>query len=191
MKSLVIAFLGIIIGGLIVAFVIKNPFSHEARASSDVVLERMVDVQKLVTVEGHYSEVYDYKDYMGIDLWPFRKKALIKVKAKALIGYDLAKWQYEMNELTHTLKITSIPPAEILSLDHDMEYYDISQGAFNPFTKEDYNTMQTQTKNFIEDQIKKSDLFTFAQKNLYDHLDYLQSTLGAVGWKLTYPDRPS
>lgn len=191
MKSISIAVLGVIVGVLLVLLLGKSPIQHKPSASSDVVLERMMDVQKLVTVEGHFSEVYDYKDYLGVDLWPFRKKALIKVKATALLGYDLDQWQYQINKTTKTLEISSIPPAEILSLDHDLQYYDLSEGAFNSFTTQDYNNLQEQAKNFIEDQIKKSDLFLFAQKNLYEHLHYLEETLEAVGWKMIYPPAPS
>lgn len=191
MKNIWIAILGVVIGILLAFLLWKKPSKHSPSVSSEVVLERMTDVQKLVTVEGHFSEVYDYKDYVGFDLWPFRKKALIKVKATAMIGYDLDQWAYDLDKSSKTLRITAIPPAEILSLDHDLQYYDLSEGAFNSFTTEDYNNLQEQAKNFIQEQIKKSDLFQFAEKNLYEHLNYLDETLAAIGWKLVYPPAPS
>ena len=58
---------------------------------SQVLMEKIKTVAKLVTVEGYFSEVYDYQDYWNYDVSMFRKKALIRVKAKVSVGYDLSK----------------------------------------------------------------------------------------------------
>ena len=67
--------------------------SEEER--STVLLERIKTVAKLVTVEGYFSEVYDYKSYWGYDFSPFRKKALVRVKARVSVGYDLDQMKIE------------------------------------------------------------------------------------------------
>ncbi|MBP7184461.1 MAG: DUF4230 domain-containing protein, partial [Saprospiraceae bacterium] len=59
--------------------------------SADVLLEKIKYVSKLVTVEGYFSELYNYKDYWQYDWWPFQRKALIRVKAKVSAGYDLSQ----------------------------------------------------------------------------------------------------
>ena len=51
----------------------------QAKEQSQVLLEKVKNVYKLVTVEGHFSEVYTYEDYWAYDFSPFRKKALIRV----------------------------------------------------------------------------------------------------------------
>ncbi len=90
-----------------------------------VLLERIKQVAKLITVEGYFSEIYDYQDYYGYDLSIFRKKALIRVKAKVSVGYDLEKMKVTSDAATKTIHLSGIPPAEILSIEHDLDYYDV------------------------------------------------------------------
>ena len=48
----------------------------EVTEESKILLEKIKTVSKLVTVEGYFSEIYDYQEYWGYDLSPFRKKSL-------------------------------------------------------------------------------------------------------------------
>ncbi|MBK9982670.1 MAG: DUF4230 domain-containing protein [Saprospiraceae bacterium] len=45
--------------------------------------------------------------------------------------------------------ISGMPPAEILSVDHDLDYYDLSEGFFNSFSTEDYNKINADAKDFV------------------------------------------
>ena len=106
--------------------------------SAQVLLERVQTVAKLITVEGYFSEVYDYKDYYAYNLSPFRKKALIRVKAKVSVGYDLSRVEFETRPDEKVIIVRNLPEPEILSIDHDLDYYDISQGMFNSFSAQDH-----------------------------------------------------
>ena len=69
--ALVLAFLG----GIWISNISLVPkLPHKEEVSTQVLLERIEEVTKLVTVEGHISEIYDYKDYYGYDWSIFRKK---------------------------------------------------------------------------------------------------------------------
>ena len=48
---------------------------------------------KLVTIEGHVSEMYGYKDHHSFDFGIFRKKALIRVNTKISLEHRSEKGQ--------------------------------------------------------------------------------------------------
>ena len=100
-------------------------FKHYNDEQGAVLLERIEKVAKLVTVDGYFSEVYNYKDYYGYDWSIFRKKALIRVKAHVLAGYNLDQIKIDANSANHTITLSQLPKPEILSIDHDLDYYDL------------------------------------------------------------------
>lgn len=143
---LIAAVLAAFILGILLArwyFVRTKPVVTE---NSTVLLERIKQVAKLVTVEGYFSEIYDYKDYYGYDLSFFRKKALLRVKAKVSVDYDLEKMKITALPDTRTIRINGIPPAEILSIEHDLDYYDLQEGLFNSFSPEDHSKLNANAR---------------------------------------------
>lgn len=149
-----------------------------------VLLERIKQVAKLVTVEGYFSEIYDYKDYYGYDLSLFRKKALIRVKAKVSVGYDLEKMQVTSDATTKTIRLSGIPPAEILSIEHDLDYYDVQEGFFNEFSTEDYDKLNASAKEFIRKKALESDLVKTATTQRNSLLETMRFMAESMGWKL-------
>lgn len=152
--------------------------------SSTVLLERIKAVAKLVTVEGYFSEIYDYQDYYGYDLSMLRKKALIKVKAKVLVGFNLEKMRITAEASSKTIVVTSVPGPEILSIEHDLQYYDLQEGLFNSFSEKDYNKLNTNAKEFIRRKALDSDLFSRAQKQRDDIFSMMRFMTESAGWKL-------
>jgi hypothetical protein len=152
--------------------------------NQEVILEQVKNVFQLGTVEGYFSDIYSYKEYYGFDISPFQKKALIRIKAKVLAGFDMDNINIEIDGLTKTVEISNIPFATILSIDHNLDYYDITEGTFNSFTTADYNKMNSQAKNFIENTAKNSNLLLKAQKQLEQNLYLLKTILNSNGWKL-------
>ncbi len=156
---------------------------------SQILLEKIKTVAKLVTVEGYFSEVYSYEDYWKYDISLFQKRALIRVKGKVSVGYDLTKMNIEALPNQKTLIISNLPDPEIISIDHDLDYYDISEGTFNSFTKEDYNKMNRNAKEKIREQVAQSDLFLAAEKQSNDMLDLIRFMVEGAGWKLKFQPR--
>ncbi len=151
--------------------------------NSDVVLEKVKTVAKLISVEGYFSEVYDYKDYWGYDLSWFRKKALVRVKARVSVGYDLAQLKIDALPEERTIVVSNLPDPIILSIDHDLDYYDISQGTFNYFSEQDYNRINTNAKQFIEAKALESDLIATARKEGNQVLELMKFIAESAGWK--------
>jgi len=157
----------------------------QERVSSTVLLEQLKDVTKMAVLEGHFSEIYDYKDYSGFDLPWFSKKALIRVKAKILVGFDLEGMSLKIDSVHHEIVVQNLPKAKILSIEHDLDYYDLTQGVFNSFSTQDYNRMNKESKEFIVNQAIKSGIIEKAQKRQKDLLEMMKISTGNLGWKLT------
>ena len=162
---------------------------YQVETSSEAILERIEKVSKLITVEGYFSEIYDYKDYYWYDLSPFRKKALIRVKAKVSMGIDLEKMNIYTDSDNKTIRISNIPEVEILSIDHETDYYDISEGTFNSFSEKDYNELQKNAKEYIQHIALKSDLIQNAQEQREDVLELLRFYTESVGWQLVFENK--
>lgn len=156
---------------------------------SQVLLEKVKTVAKLVTVEGYFSEVYSYEDYWGYDISFFKKRALIRVKAKVSVGYDLSKMTMDARPLEKILVISNLPDPEIISIDHDLDYYDITEGSFNSFSKEDFNKMNSKSKDIIREQVQQSDLFLAAEQQSNDMLDLIRFMVEGSGWTLVFEPR--
>jgi len=161
-----------------------SPSQVNVISSKEIILERMEKVNKLITLEAYYSEVYDYKDYYYYDFSPFRKKALIRIKAKVSVGYNFENIHMEAEEESKTVTIFGIPDPEILSIDHDLDYYDLSQGTFNSFTEEDYNKMNKNAKDFIREKAQDKAVFDQAAEKKDELIEMFQWMLEAAGWKL-------
>lgn len=168
----------------------SNLFETKSEESSTVLLNRIEKVMKLVTVEGHISEVYSYKDHYTFDLSPFRKKALLRVNAKASIGYDFEKVKLTINQESKTITIDEFPQPEVLSIDHDLDYYDITQGTFNSFTNDDYNKINKRAKEYVETLAGEGELIESAKEQKEELLSTIELLLNGLGWKLVVDEKP-
>jgi hypothetical protein len=158
--------------------------AEKTKEQSTVLLERIQKVTKLITVEGYFSEVFDQKSYWMYDISLFRKQALIRVKAKVSVGYDLGQMKITMDEATRTIIVSELPKPKILSIDHDLDYYNISEGTFNSFTAEDYTRLNQKAKEFIERKARESDLFQQAEVQGNQMLEIVETMAAASGWKV-------
>lgn len=183
-KALIIVGLLVFFGlGVFVArYYFTFKVEQKVEETADVLLERVQTVAKLVTVEGYFSEIYNYKDYYAYDWAIFRKKALIRVKAKVSIGYDLRKMKMEAIEETRTLVLSNVPAPELISIEHDLDYYDLKQGAFNSFSEEDYNKLNQGAKDYIVAKVEESDLFDQAEAEGNEMIELIRFITESAGW---------
>ena len=149
----------------------------------------MEKVFKLVTVEGHLSEIYNHKDYYNWDISFFRKTALVRVNAKVLAGYDFEKAVFTVDEESKTILIDNFPEAEILSLEHDLDYYDISQGSFNRFSNSDYNEINKSVKEYARAKALDSKLLESAENQKDEIMEMLKTVIQSTGWQLVVQDK--
>ena len=164
---------------------IKTSVEEESR----VLLEKIEKVSKLITVEGHFSEIYNYEEHWCYDFSPFRKNALIRVKAKVAVGYDLTKMDFRADTKTKTITISNMPDPEILSIDHDLDYYDITEGSFNSFEEADYNKMNANAKEKIRKEALNSGLFLSAEAESHELMEIVKFMVEGAGWELKFLPR--
>jgi len=183
---------GIVIGAFLSYFGIEF-FKRKSRISitekqSVVLLEKIKNVCKLVSVEGEFSEVYHYENVKErfMSLITSKKKAILLVNAKAQIGYDLSKIKLTANPNSKTIFITDFPQAEILTIETDLKYYDKTDGLFNKFEAEDLTVLNKEAKQFIIDKIPKSGLIETANKELLEAIEIITNIVETIDWKLDH-----
>jgi hypothetical protein len=157
---------------------------HQAKKEADLILQQVKTVSKLVTVEGNFSEIYRHEDYWGTNWSLFKKKALIRVKAKVLAGYDLSNMKMEADEKNKILKITNIGTPKILAIDHTLDYFDMNNGLFNSFKAEDYTRLGEEAKNFVSQHATKSGLLASAKHQTNVVFGSVRSLAQGMGWKV-------
>lgn len=189
-----------ILFGVVITLVILFTFKYceerknsqvELRESSSLIQEQIKNVGKLVVTEGHFSEVFNYKNsknYFG-DYLTSEKKALVVVNAEVTIAYDLSQLEYQIDEATKTLTITHIPKEEI-KISPELEYYDIQSDFFNPFEASDYNQIKDIIKSSLSKKLENSDLKANAKNRLISELSKFYILTNSLGWTLKYNQTP-
>lgn len=177
--------------GLLVFFITREVYRPEAsteQVEATVLLERVRPVLKLVTVEGDFSEVITFSDANAAwfdwtkELPWNRKQAMLLVKARASVGYDLEGMGLEFDEATRTVRFTGMGKAKLLSLEHDVKYYDLEEGTFNAFSAADHTRMNAQAKQRIQAKIPASGLFRKAEEQQGEFLVILKAVVENAGW---------
>ncbi len=169
----------------------RNQDEQVLLQSSGLIQKQIEQVGKLIVTEGHFSEVFNYKNseaFFG-DLLTAEKKALVVVNADVTIAYDLSKIEFELDEENKTLIISSIPEEEI-KVNPDLEYYDIQADYLNPFEAEDYNKIKNIVKESLQKRIEGSDLKSNAKNRLISELSKFYILTNSLGWTLQYDDTP-
>lgn len=186
----ILIFLGIILGlaGGIFAtnYFYKNKSERQLKEQSVLLLEKIKQVCKLITVEGEFSEIFTHRNEKSLffKLLQTENKALIIVKAKVLIGFDLTKINIEINSNTKQVKLSQFPEPEILSIDSDLEYYDVKKGIINKFSETDLTNMNKKSKDFIRDKVERSHLIGIAKNQANDTILLIRQLIESVGWEL-------
>lgn len=166
-EGIVLLVLGAVLALVAQHFFFQNKGGSNTTIESTIVLEKIQMVSKLVTAEGEYSNVYHVEDYKWFNMGPFRKQATIRVKLRALVGINLEKIKITPDEATKTFYIDSIPEVEPIAIDPEVEYYDMSEGLFNGFDKNDLNKINKVVRQMTTDAIRLGDK---RPKNMLDSL---------------------
>lgn len=186
-------FVGVIVT-LAVVFVFRSCSEDKEEKSilqeNSMLIQQQIDnVSKLIVTEGHFAEVYNYKDSKML-FGPFisaEKKALVVVNADVTIAYDLSKIDFEVDELSKTLRINSIPEPEV-KINPDFEYYDVTSDYLNMFEASDYNKIKKNVNASLMKKVEASSLKANAQNRLLSELHKFYILTNSMGWTLAYND---
>ncbi len=158
---------------------------------SKVLLEKIRKVYKMVVVEGEFADIVSHKEYYGVDFPGFRKRALIKVKAKVSVGYDLNNLKVTLDPATQTIHIANLPEPEILAIDTDLNYYDLENGMFNSFTPSELTKLQQEAKETIKKQALNSQMMQTARQQAGEMFGLITELAAESGWKVVYDNAPA
>lgn len=155
--------------------------------NSMLIQQELKNVSKLIVTEGHFAEVYNYKDSKELfgPLITAHKKALVVVNADVSIAYDMSKINYEVDQENKVLKITQIPEPEI-KISPDFEYYDVTADYLNPFNAGDYNAIKRNVNASLMKKIEASSLRSNAENRLLSELSRILVLTDTMGWTLVY-----
>jgi hypothetical protein len=179
--------------GAIAAYFLFSRFNFKSKsentnAQSVILIDKIKKVCKFITVEGDFSEIYHYENVKEkwLSLVLGKKKAIILIEAKALVGFDLTKIKMEANNKTRTITLTNFPKPELMSVETDFRYYDKKQGWANPFTASDLTEITTEAKQHIIDKVPQSGLLEEASKQALDTIHLMETLVETINWKLDY-----
>jgi len=184
--------LGLLLGAIATywayTFFKKKQSKEVTLHQSTVLLEKIRSVSKLVSVEGEFAEIYKYENTKErfLSLVSSKKKALVVINAKAQIGYDLKKVEIQSDVDNKRIILTNFPQPEVLSIEPELEFYDIQNGMFNSFSPNDLTTLNNEAKNHILEKIPESGLMETARKEALQAVLLMESIVATIGWKLDY-----
>ena len=184
--------LGIIVGILFLGTIVllyRNWFSkHKTEEQSVVLLEKIRNVSKMITVEGDFSEIMHFEDVKDVflTLVTSKKKAIVMANAKVLIGFDMKKIKLQSNNESKKLVLEFFPEPEVLSIETDIQYYDVNHGYFNKFSANDLSELNKKVKQNIEDKIPDSELLFSAKNKALETIRMIEQMVSTFGWHLDY-----
>ena len=185
---LLVALLAFVLG--IAAFGWYQSREQEQRVHEEatVLLERVRNVMKLVTVEGDVSELFSSTSTRSVTMYlplpsqfSFDKKATVEVRGKVLVGYDLEQLDITVDPDRRVLTVRNLPEPEILAIDHELVYRNIDESWFNSYTAEDYSALNRRAKERLRDEALTSGLMARARvqgNSVIQGIEYLAGSAG-------------
>jgi len=165
MDGILEVFLGLVLGAIAMYWLFslfRRKKSKELTThQSTVLLEKIKSVCKLISVEGDFAEIYKYENTKEhfMSLVSSKKKGILKEDwypfnspgAKEKMRNDLKKILMHSDESKKKIVLTSFPQPEILSIEPELDFYDIKNGLFNSFTPEDLTSLNKEAKKHKAD----------------------------------------
>ncbi len=181
---------GAFIIGLVFYFYRSYFIRNKTEEQSAVLLEKIRNVSKLITVESDFSEIMHYADAKNIllNLVSSQKKAILLANSKVMVGFDMKQIRIQPDPKKKLLTITHFPDPKVLSIETDVEYYDVRNGLFNKFEAKDLTQLNRKIKENIESKISQSGVLQTANNKALKTVKMIEQIVETFGWKLTYDE---
>lgn len=178
--------------GLAYSFFKEDKAADETVTNSTVLLEQISKVCKLVTVEGQFSELYDETNIRKFTLYmpfpstffSFSKQAIIQVRGKVSVGYDLTTIRITADSTRKQIILSNIPVPQILSIDHELAYKNLTESYFNSFSPEDYTRLNANAKAVLRQKAQESRLMDEARLEGNQLIEIIDFIVRSAGWTL-------
>ena len=164
---------------------------------STVVLEKVEQVFKMVTVEGVFVERYDetnikeFTFYLPLpSRFKFSKSAELEVRGRVLVGYDMGEIEIEADSLAKRILLSNFPQPKIIAIDHEVRYKNLDESWFNSFDEKDFTILNKNAKKVLEQQAVEQLLLEKAKEQGNQVIDAMAFMVNAAGWKLEIESIP-
>lgn len=171
----------------------ENPERIEQDAS--VILEQTRSVMQLVTVEGYFHEIYNETNHKDVTLylpiptnWTFSRSAILEVRGKVLVGYDMSKMSITIDSSRHEIRLSNLPDPKILAVDHQVIYRNLEESFFNEFKVDDYTQLNKNAKEILRQKATASGLLEKAKSRGNQLISMLERLAAASGWTVVTED---
>jgi hypothetical protein len=167
-------------------FLKKSLFKNKSKEQSVILLEKIRHVSKLITVEGDFNEVMHFEDVKNslMNIISSKKKAIVLANAKVFIGFDMKKVVYELNPEKRQIHVVFFPEPEVLSIETEVEFYDVKNGLFNKFDASELTELNKKIKQNILEKIPETDLLGKAKLKALDNINIMEQMVSTFGWQL-------
>ena len=189
----VIAISLVLLLGIQVYQLLQGRDEEVTQVETAVLLEQVREVCKLVTVEGEFTELYTEKNMREVTLylpiptyWEFSKEAIIEVRGRVLVGYDMEQMSIKIDSTNRTVTFSNLPEPDILAIDHELRYRNLEESFFNSFSPEDYTQLNKNAKEALRQKAYESELLQKAHSEGNTMLEGLRFMMENMGWRLEY-----
>lgn len=190
---IILLMLVFLLGGWISYKLLNTRPKESKQVEATVLLERVREVCQLVTVEGQFSELYTETNLKKVTLylpiptyWEFSKQALLEVKGRVLVGYDMEQVSIKVDSFNRQIVLRNLPEPSILAIDHEISYRNLEESFFNSFTPEDYTQLNRNAKEVLRRKAEQSDLLEKARQEGNAMLEAISFMAEAIGWEVVY-----
>lgn len=188
----IVALVAVFILGIVIAGWFYRSEQKEIRETqSTILLDKVKDVMKLVTVEANFNELYNETRTRPVTLYlplpstfKFDKKAILEVRGKVLVGYDLEAVSITADSTNRVLRLSNLPEPEILSIDHQVAFRNLEESWFNSFTAEDYTSLSANAKEVLRQKVLESHLLDRAREQGNRMIDVIRFMAESAGWSV-------
>ena len=172
------------IGGMVAYFYFKKDLSESEKEHTQLILNEIRNVSKLVVVESSFTQMYNYEKskYFLIEQFSFDKKVILAVNANIQISYDLSKMKIETDSIHKKVIINYIPDAEVF-ISPKISYFDFEQSTFNTFTKEELNKVHAKSIQKIKEAADIAGLKEKARTQLTIELKKIYKMTTLLDWE--------
>ncbi|MEM8525232.1 MAG: DUF4230 domain-containing protein [Bacteroidota bacterium] len=182
--------------GIFLTWQFTKPAKRTSIEESTVLLQQVRKVFKLVTVEGDLMETYKGGDIKNLTFYlpfpmsyPAQKQAIIQVTGKVLVGFDMKQMQVDANPKRKEIILSNLPEPQILSIDHELSYYNIEESWFNTFTASDYTKLNKEAKEKLREAALEGELFRQAEEQGNQLIEVIRFMVESTGWALVHEEK--
>ncbi len=195
-----ILFAGFFFLGIWITNKFLNPGGPREYIESDstVILEKIDQVCKLVTIEGNFEERYDEKNIKAFTVylplpstWEFSKSARLRITGTVLVGYDLEELEITADSTERIIELANFPDPQILAIDHEVFYENLNESWFNSFDEEDFTALNANAKKVLEQKAIENHLLEKAREEGNQIIDAIRFMANSAGWEIRIVKRKS